>query len=76
MQTLSIGGRCCFCRSNSGPLGFSKMATMPTASIKLFDGRVGLTADSLVLLSVDLTKGSRAYLPDFGDILCIVISYP
>lgn len=76
MQTLSIGGRYCFCRSNSGPLGFSSMATMPTASIKLFDGRVGLTADSLVLLSLDLTQCSKTYLPGFSDVFCIVISYP
>lgn len=46
MTTLLIGGRNCFWRTNSGPVGLERMATMPTPSMGEFLGRVCRSADS------------------------------
>lgn len=48
MQIWSMGGRYCFCRMISGPVGFSRMATMPTPSMSPDLGRVRRSADSQV----------------------------
>ncbi len=38
--TVSRGGRNCFCKSSSGPLGWVRMATTPTPSVLEEVGRV------------------------------------
>lgn len=46
MTTLSTGGRYCFCRMISLPVGLSRMATMPTPSMSAPAGRVRRSAVS------------------------------
>ena len=48
MQTLSTGGLNCFCSKSSGPVAFSRTASIPTPSIKELAGLVRRSADSQV----------------------------
>jgi hypothetical protein len=50
---------------------------MPTASIKLLEGRVGLTADSLLFMSLpaeDMRDPDLANLPGLCTVLRVLVS--